>query len=688
MEAGKPREIFVSCGEVCSTGRRRPESGLNLSTPLDQLLRVFPVRQLFRGTALKACLWSVAGTAVFTGLVLVSFLTVALLDSRGEVTVSPVDAVQFGQVIGSEAYSVSNPELIPSGSLSQNNLGLFAIAWELRDRPLGRFIAGLTRRFPVLQQTDSALFYLISVGLLFGLIHSALMAQVRTLAGRASLHSASQLRESLHRHALRTGISDLASTHTASLIQLFTEEIESIRLAIEEWIVAVFRYPLRLAVLTAILLTINWRVAFECAVPLIGCWYLIRRENRHSGRDERLSADRARQELDLLAEAIRCCRLIRGYQMEEFERTRFNRHLERYQQRLAEVELRKTKTHWLARMLSLAAFAIVLFLVGAHLLQPRLAPEHVTLAEGILLLSCFALGFHPVQSLVALRHQRAAANRAADRVYHYLNSIPEVGQAVGAKFLEPVEKFIEFKNVHWKAGDQKILNGLNLKLPAGGSSAIIAFDSVEADTLVALLPRFIEPHDGKIKFDGEDTAWVTLESLRAEVVVVSGDEAIFTGTVLENLSGGEAQYSLSTVTEAAKKAHAHNFIQKLPQGYATVLGQHGEQLDATQSFQLALARAVLRNPAVMIIHEPTTQMSEDEKALIEDACHRVAQDRTMVYRPSRLSTLKRADRIILLNRGRVEVVGTHEVLVQSSDLYRHWEYLHFNEFRREVGPPE
>ncbi|MDA0588953.1 MAG: ABC transporter ATP-binding protein [Planctomycetota bacterium] len=659
-----------------------------MSTPLDQLLRVFPIRQLFRGTALRACLWSVVGTAFLAGLVLVSFLVVALLDTRGEADVSPDDAVQFGEVVGSEAYSMSDPELIPSGSLPQNNLGLFAVAWELRDRPLGSFIGSLARRFEFLQQTDSALFYLISIGLLFGLIQNAVLAHVRTLAGRASLHSGSLLRESLHRHALRTGTSDLANSHTASLIQLFTEEVERVRLAIEEWIVAVFRYPLQLALLVLFLLTINWRVAFECAVPLIGCWYLIQRERRSAIRDERLIADRARQELELLAEAIGCSRLIRGYRMEEFERVRFNRHLDRYHQQLAEEEQRESKTHWLARMLSLAAFAIVLFLVGAHMLQPRLAPEHVSLAEGILLLSCFAFGYHPAQSLAAIRHQRIEANRSAERIYHYLNSIPEVGQAVGAKFLEPVQKLIEFENVHWKTGSRKILNGLNLKLPAGGSSAIIAFDSVEADTLVALLPRFIEPHDGKIKFDGEDTAWVTLESLRAEVVVVSGDEAVFTGTVFENLSGGESQYPLSAVTEAAKKAHAHSFIQKLPQGYETVLGQHGEQLSSTQSFRLALARAVLRDPAVMVIHEPTTAMSEDEKSLLDDACQRVSQGRTMVYRPSRLSALKRADRIILLNRGRVEVVGTHEVLVKSSDLYRHWEYLHFNEFRREIGPPD
>lgn len=655
-----------------------------MSTPLDQLQRVFPVRQLLRGKALRACLWSIIGTVAFTGLVLVSFLVVALLDTRGEASVSASEAEQFGKLIGSEAYGLAGSQ--PNRrDFTPENIGLYAVAWELRDRPLGGLTANMTRRFTILQQRDSALFYLISVGLLLGLIHSAVMAQVRILATRVSGHTVGQLRESLHRHALRTGISDLTNANTNTLIELFTTEVERVRFAIEEWIVAVFRYPLRLAVLAAILLTVNWRVAFECTVPLVGCWYLIRREKRHAGRDERLSADHARQQLDLLAESIKCSRLIRGFQMEEFDQQRFHQNLERFHGRLADVERRKTRTHWLARMLSLASFAIVLFLVGAHLLQPRLAPEHISLAEGILVLSCIALGYLPVQNLAALRQLRSSANGSADRIYHYLNTIPEVGQAVGARFLEPIQKQIEIENVNWKAGSSKVLNGLNLKLPAGGSSAIIAFDSVEADTLVALLPRFIEPHDGRIKFDGEDTAWVTLDSLRAEVLVVRAESAYFTGTVFENLSGGQPAYTLQVVTEAAKKAHAHNFIQKLPQGYETVLGQHGEQLDTTQAFRLALARAVLRNPAVMIIHEPNVAMTDDEKSLLDDACQRVSHDRTMIYRPSRLSTLKRADRIILLNRGRVEVVGTHDVLLKSSDLYRHWEYLHFNELRREIG---
>lgn len=652
-----------------------------VSTPLDQLQRVFPVRQLFRGAALWAGVWSLLGTLALTGMVFSAFFVVALLDTRGNAEVEAVDATKFAELSGSELVESDRSRL-------HENIGLFAVAWEMRGRPFGELAARSARRFEFLQQTSSALFCLISLGLFLGLIQSALMAHVRTLAARASTQTASQLRESLHRHALRTAISDLSNADTQSIIHLFTSQVEQVRLAIEEWIVCVFRYPLRLVLLGAIVLTLNARVAIECAVPLIGCWYLIRREKRHARGEERLNSDRANQELHFLAEGIECSRLIRGYQMEEFEQERFHRHLLRYQDRIADVEKRQTKTRWLARGLALASFAVVLFLVGAHMLQTAHTSGYLSLSEGVLLLACMALGCEPVECLATMRRQRKEANVAADRVYRYLNTIPEVGQAVGAKFLEPLQKQVEFENVQWKLGTRKILNALSLKLPAGDTSAVIAFDPIEADTLVSLLPRFVEPHDGRIKFDDEDTAWVTLESLRAEVLVVSAEAAHFTGTVLENLSGGVAAYSLPVVTEAAKKAHAHNFIQKLPQGYETVLGQHGEQLDATQAFRLSLARAVLRDPAVMIIHEPTITMSEDDKALLDDACQRVSSGRTMIYRPSRLSTLKRADRIVLLNRGRVEVVGTHEVLLQSSALYRHWEYLHFNEFRRETGPTE
>jgi ATP-binding cassette subfamily B protein len=211
---------------------------------------------------------------------------------------------------------------------------------------------------------------------------------------------------------------------------------------------------------------------------------------------------------------------------------------------------------------------------------------------------------------------------------------------------------------------------------------------MEAFAFAALLPRFVDPSRGSVTIDGHDVSLATLESLRSEVVWAGGANCWFTGSVVENIAGGDQRFSLSQVTEAAKRTHAHSFIQRFSQGYETVVGEHGEQLSDSQGFRLSLARAILRDPAVLIIEEPPEVDSEDEKALLEDACRNVSKGRTVISLPARMRTLKAADRIVLLNRGQIEVVGTHEALLKTSSLYRHWEYLHFNEFRRAVSPSE
>jgi ABC-type multidrug transport system fused ATPase/permease subunit len=228
---------------------------------------------------------------------------------------------------------------------------------------------------------------------------------------------------------------------------------------------------------------------------------------------------------------------------------------------------------------------------------------------------------------------------------------------------------------------RKLLDKLDLQLPAGDVTAIVSLDPLEARAIAYLLPRFIEPQSGRILFDGDDIAWVTLESLRAETIYVGGADPFFTGTVYENISGGDTQFSLSDVTDAAKITHAHNFIVRLAQGYETLLGEHGEQLDAGESFRLGLARAMLRKPALLIVEEPEAPLNEDTKTLLDDAYNRILRDRTVIFLPTRLSTLRRAQRIVLVHEGKVEGIGTHAALVQKSALYRHWEYMRYNQFR-------
>jgi ATP-binding cassette, subfamily B, bacterial len=623
--------------------------------------------------------------AAFAAVLVCTFLIVALLNSQGVVTIDARDVAEYQQFLhgGAEAIPAAETQSFP---LELTGLGLKGVAWELRHRTWGQILAWFCQRFPTVQTTDSSLTWLLAVGLAMGFIQSTAMTQMMTLASRAASFTAGQLRQSLHRHAIRMGTSDLVDARTSEVIDLFTTEVETVRAGIEKWITTIFRSPLRLCVLMALALTLNWMVTFECLVPLLACWYLIRRERRYLDREQTLNNDRASTDLKLLGEGIRKSRLIRGYQLEKNEDQRFEKHLARYQSRLQEIERRERRTFWLSRMLSLACFSLVLFLLGARMQGLPYSPEHLTLAEGLLLLSCFAFGLQPVESLANLRQLRGEAGQAAERIYRYLNTIPEVGQAVGAKFLQPLDKMIEFEEVVYRMGRRNLLNKLSLKIPVAGTTAVVAFDSLEARALISLLPRFIEPHAGRVLVDGEDINWATLESLRAETLLVGGREPWYTGTILENVAGGESRYSLSQVTEAAKMVHAHNFIQKLPQGYETVIGEHGDQLSDVQGFLLALARAMLRDPALLIIEEPSLDMTDGEKAHMEDAARRASAGRTTIILPSRLSTLRSVDRIVLLNRGKVEVVGTHDVLLKKSALYRHWEYMNFNEFRHETSP--
>ena len=258
---------------------------------------------------------------------------------------------------------------------------------------------------------------------------------------------------------------------------------------------------------------------------------------------------------------------------------------------------------------------------------------------------------------------------------------------MSAKFLQPLARELRFENVHYRdPAGRVLLDGLSAKIPAGSVTAVASIDPLEAKALASLPPRFLEAQRGTVTYDGEDIAWVTLESLRAETVYVGGGDPCFTGTVEENLTGGKHDVPRAKVIEAAKTCHVHNFVQRFPQGYDTMLGEHGETLTPGQLFRLGLARAVLRDPAVLIVDEPADGLDEDSKNQLDDTFARVFPGRTVILLPGRMTTLRRADRVLLLNRGRVEAAGPREQLAQTSPLYRHWEYLRFNTFRRDTEP--
>ena len=229
-----------------------------------------------------------------------------------------------------------------------------------------------------------------------------------------------------------------------------------------------------------------------------------------------------------------------------------------------------------------------------------------------------------------------------------------------------------------------MLEEVSLIVPAGKRIGLIGADDLEKHALVYLIARLLDPTAGEIRIDQHNLRWVTLDSLRIQLATVLQHNLVFHDTVANNIGCGDSAYTLPQIIEAAKIAHAHHFIQKLPQGYETPIGELGHSLSTSEQFRIALARAILRDPALLIIEEPETQLDEDSKSLLDDTMARMLPGRTAIFIPHRISTIRSCDKLFLLHRGRVVATGIHKELLSQNQLYRHLHYLEFNEVAEQV----
>jgi ABC-type multidrug transport system fused ATPase/permease subunit len=645
--------------------------------------RLFSNRDLLRGVPQRACVYFAASSLLLCLALADLCLIVDLLAHQGQFSIRVFeDQPRLAVLVGEDVLKSDGDLPVPeTGQMKYVGRGLLPSVWHFRNRFFGPILAGAYVRFSPLRDDLHALITLVVLAAVLGWMRSMLDARARILLMSAGLDVAVRLRRSIHRQTLRLGPSDLEGHSGEQALQLFTNGVDRLSTGVYRWAECIGRDPLQLLLLVGLAVAVDARLAAVCLVPLVACWFLARRETQRIDEGRELSTANAARELRVLAENLEKTRLVRSFGMENFAQEQFQKYLDRYQQEIWQGWRAKAWSRRAIRTGVAGVLAFVLFFISAKVLLP---PHEISLASAVLMIAAVAAAWFPLQSLVRLGREHESAEAAARQIQNYLNLIPEVGQAVGAKFLQPLAKMITFESVSYATpAKRKLLDALKLKIPAGRQVAIVASDPLESLAVAYLLPRFIEPQEGKILIDGEDIAWVTLESLRAETIFVDGRDAFLTGSVRDNISGGNPTFSLQDVTEAAKIAHAHNFIQKLPQGYETVVGEHGEQLDAGQSFRLALARAILRKPALLVIQEPADALDEDTKTMLDDVYKRIAPNRTILYLPQRLSTLKRSDEIAFIHHGRLSAIGPHNRLVQSSPLYRHWEYIHFNEFRHE-----
>jgi ATP-binding cassette, subfamily B, bacterial len=525
---------------------------------------------------------------------------------------------------------------------------------------------------------------LFILGSVLALVRLLLMFVADYLAAIAVLEAVTRLRRAIYHHTNRLGTLAFRALGPSEAVSVSTRHLESVHEGLYRWLTIYSREPVKFGLLIAFALLLNFWLAMAFLLFAVLVWLIGGQTAAYFRRRGRQADLRAAEQLSLIQESLMLMRLVKVYLMEQFNQARVERQLRAYAQAQAERYIGQAIYRPLFFFLGLFA-ALVLLVVGGHVvLQGQLS---VTTAQ--VLATILVSLYWPAVALLDARRGLRRTRDSAGVLFSFLDRQGGVGQALEAEFLPGLAQSLEFDKVTLKepGTGRRLLRGVSLTIQAGQRIAIVGPEEMEKHALVYLLPRFLDPTSGEIRIDGKNIRWVTLDSLRAQIAMVLQHNLVFNDTVANNIGCGEPAYNLQRIIDAAKRAHAHQFIQKLPQGYETPIGEMGHPLKLGEKFRIALARAILREPSLYIIEEPSVPQDDDTKALIDDTFNRILPGRTVIFLPHRLSTIRRCDRVFLLYQGEIEASGEHRELLANNELYRHLQYLEFNEFAGLISPP-
>lgn len=548
--------------------------------------------------------------------------------------------------------------------------------FESMSSPPCSWISGPLSRVSWLQSTSSAVWTMICTALGAVIIRIALGLVIESTIEKHVARVVLRLRQHLHRTAIRLEPADLTGEQQRETSRLFQDSARTVEATASHWGFTSMTVWPDLFVCLVIPVISNWRVALQVLIPVLLGRMLLQWESRRSDASLRLLSDQVRRGLSRLAESLRKTRIVSSFGMEQQEQQGLAGHLTEYASRCQDLRRQQRQASGIRSLIMISIIAVPAVLLAMHVLRGW----HPSLA--LLFGGCLYIVDRLVTKLPVLDELAASGSDAADEIAAYINRIPSVSQAPGARFLEPMSKTLTFNQVSWQSPQHPgLIRDLDLRINQRERVALLSLNPAANYALASMIPRFIDPDLGQVLIDGRDIREATLESLRAEAIFVGGSDPVFNASVLENITCGHRDITRQQAVDAAKLVHADHFIRTLPKGYETQLGEHGIALDHGQSFRLNLARAIVREPALLVIEEPAAPLDAETKAMLDDTYQRIGDDRALVFLPSRLSTVKKCTRIVLIHDGRVAVDGTHEQLVRSNELYRHWEYLRFNPFR-------
>lgn len=498
------------------------------------------------------------------------------------------------------------------------------------------------------------------------------------------------IRNQFFRRTMALDLAHFSKQNSADLMSRFTTDMDSVGQGLITLLGKVIREPLRAISCLSIAMWLNWRLTCLALVLVPVSGYTANRAGQIIRRAMRKSLESMSNVSKILMESFQGIMVVKAFTTERRERRRFFVETKSLYKKSLRVATIDSMSDPVLEMLALSTVSIAL-MAGSYLVLRRtttldlwffklqLASQRMAIEDLLYLYATLAGISDPVRKManVHSRIQRAAA--AADRICAMMDRRPEVADVPEAVRLHRHHKGIEFDRIGFSYdGRDPVIRDLSLSVRHGETIALVGPNGCGKSTLMNLLPRFYEVGSGAIRVDGHDIRDVQIRSLRGQIGMVIQETILFEDTVANNIAYGCRHATRDEVIVAAKRSYAHQFISSLPEGYDTMIGPRGQGLSGGQRQRIALARAMLRDPAILILDEATSAVDIQDEALIRKAIEEFARGRTTFLITHSLGSLQFADRIVLMNSGRIEAVGTESELRRSSPLFRKLHEIHFH----------
>jgi ATP-binding cassette, subfamily B, bacterial MsbA len=495
------------------------------------------------------------------------------------------------------------------------------------------------------------------------------------LVSWVGLRAVTDIRQTVYDRLLRHDSSFFQATSTGRIMSSVMSDIDKIQVATSSMLADWLRQSFTVAGLLFFVLQADWKLALFSVTVLPIVLVPTIRIGKRIRRTTRQAQDHAAELNDILQETIVGQQVVKAFGSEAHESSRFRKAADRFQR-------------WTLRYVAQQAIASPLIEFFAALtIVGLLGYARTQIVAGTLTTGAFTsfviallMLYEPVKRLTGIHNIFQQAMGASQRVLEYLNEPIRIEDAAGAKPLAGFRQSIRFDDVCFQypgASNGFVLHHIDLEVRAGEVAALVGPSGAGKSTLANLVPRLLDVTSGAVRIDGRDVRDVTLASLRSLIGIVSQDTFLFNTTVAENIRYGSPNASMDEVRAAARNAMAEEFVEAMPLGYDTVIGERGMRLSGGQRQRIAIARALLRNAPILILDEATSHLDTESEMLVQSALANLMKNRTVIVIAHRLSTIRRADKIVVIDQGRITEIGTHEDLVTGGGIYQRLHQLQF-----------